>query len=75
MGHSMDPLTDLQAEAVHTIHHTILDQISETIADTWAATKKTKIDKVTVGTTIETGVTNRTHNMTREVMASRTGIK
>ena len=70
----MDLLTDLQAEAAHTIHHTIRDQISEKIADTQAAMKITKTDKLTTGTTIETEGTNRTHDTTREIIAFRTGM-
>ena len=61
----MDVLTDLQAETAHTIHHTILDQISEAIADTQSATKINTTDKLTTGTSIETEATNRTHNTTR----------
>ena len=67
-------MTDLQAEAAHTIHHTILDHISETIVDTQAAMKTTKTDKVSTGTTIETEDTNRTHDMIREIMTFRTGM-
>ena len=51
----MDPLTGLQTEAVCTIHHTILDQISEPIADTPATMRTTQTAKTTIGTTIETG--------------------
>ena len=70
----MDPLTDLPAtaETTHTTHHTILDQISEAIADT-QATKTAKTDKASTKTTIETEGTRRTHGMTRE-MGSRTGM-
>ena len=71
----MDPLTSLQAEAVHTIHHTILDQISEPIADTLATTRTTKTIKPTVGTTVETETTRRIHGTIREIMAIKTGIK
>ena len=70
----MDPLTDHRAEAVHTIHHTILHQISETTVDTRATMKIAKTDKISTGTTIETEGTNRTHGTTRE-MGFRTGIE
>ena len=70
----MDFSTDLPAETVLTIHHTILDQISETIVDTQAAMKITKTDKVSTGTTIEIEDTNRTHGTTREIMDFRTGM-
>ena len=69
----MDPLTEHPAETIHTIHHTILDQISEIIADTQAAMKITKTGKVSTETTIEAEGTNRTQGMTRE-MGFRTGM-
>ena len=67
MDLSTDPLTDHPATAgtVHTIHHTILDQISEAIADMQVTMKTTKTDKVSTGTTIETEGTNRTQDTTR----------
>ena len=70
----MDPSTNLPAGTVHVIRHTILDRISETIADTQAAMKIIKIDKVSTGTTIETEGTNRTYGMTREMTGFRTGM-
>ena len=51
---------------MHTTHHIILDQISETTVDTLAMMKTAKTDKISTGTTIETEGTNRTHGMTRE---------
>ena len=68
----MDLLTDPPAEIVHTIHHTILDQISETIMDTQA--KITRTDKVSTGTTIETEVTSKIHGMTKQIMSFKTGM-
>ena len=73
MDPSTDPLTDHPAETIHTTHHTILDQISETIEDTRAAMKITKTDKVSIETTIEAEGTNRTQGMTRG-MDFRTGM-
>ena len=70
----MDLLTDLQAGTTHTIHHIILDLISETTVHTQAAMRITKIDKITTETTIEIEGTNRTHGMTRGIMATRTGM-
>ena len=70
----MDLSTDCQAEAAHIIHHTVLDQISETIAATQATMKATTIDKPTTETTIETEDTNRTHGMIKEIIAFRTGM-
>ena len=67
-------MTDLQAGTAHTIHHIILDLISEITVDTQAAMRITKTDKVTTETTIEIKGTNRTHGMTREIMATRTGM-
>ena len=74
MDPSRDLSTDLQAETARIIHYTILDQISETIAVTQAAMKTTITDKPTTGTTIETEGTNKTHGMTKEIIAFRTGI-
>ena len=68
----MDLSTNLPAEIAHTIHHTILDQISETIADTQAKIPRT--DKVSPGTPIEAEGTSRTCGMTREIMGSKTGM-
>ena len=70
----MDLLIDLQARTAHTIHHIILDLISEITVDTQAAMRITKTDKVTTGTTTEIKVTNRTHGTTREIMTTRTGM-
>ena len=73
MDPSTDPLTDLQVEAAHTLHHIILDQISEAIVDIQATPKITKIDRISTGTTIETEVTNRTYGTTRG-MGFKTGM-
>ena len=74
MDPSMDLSTDLQAGTAHTIHHIILDLISEITVDTQAAMRITKTDKVTTETTTEIKGTNRTHSTTREIMATRTGM-
>ena len=73
MDLSKDSLTDLSAETVHTIHHTVLNQISETIVDMQAAMKIIKTDKASTGKTIETEGTNRTHGTTRG-MGFKTGM-
>ena len=65
----MDPSTDLPTETTHTI----LDQISETIADTWAAMKIIKTDKISPGTTTETEGISRTHGTTKG-MGFKTGM-
>ena len=70
----MDLSTDPPAEIVHTIHHTILDQISETIMDTQAEMKITRTDKVSTGTTIETEGTSKIYGMTKEIMSFKTGM-
>ena len=73
----MDCLTDLPAIAgtTHTthctIHHKILDQISEIVADIKATTSKA--DKTLTETTTEVEGTNKTTGMTRGV-DSRTGM-
>ena len=73
----MDPLTDLPAIAgtTHTthrtIHHKILDQISEAITDTKIMTT-TKTDRISTGTTGVEG-TNKTTSMTRG-MDFKTGM-
>ena len=75
---SMDPLTDLPAiaETTHTthytIHHIILDQISEAITDI-KVTTATKTDIISAGTAIEAEGTNKTTGMTRG-MDSKTGM-
>ena len=75
---SMDPLTDLPAiaETTHTSHrtinHIILDQNSEAITDT-KVTTTTKTDRISAGTTIEVGGTNKTTGMTRG-MGFKTGM-
>ena len=71
MDLSMDPLTDLPAIA-ETTHHTILNQISEAIADT-KIMKTAKTDRASTKTTIETEGTSRIHGTTRG-MGSRTGM-
>ena len=74
----MDLLTDLPATAgtthttCHTIHHKILDQISEIVVDTKAATT-TKADKILIDTTTEVEGTSKTTGMTRGT-ASKTGM-
>ena len=75
---SMDLLTDLPTTAgtTHTthctIHHKILDQISEIVADTKAVTT-TKGDKILTETTTEVEGTSKTTGTTRG-MHSKTGM-
>ena len=71
----MDPSTGLQAEAFHTINHTVLDQISAAIMDTLAKMRTIKTAKTSIATTIETEVTSRMHGMTRTIIDSKTGMK
>ena len=70
----MDLSTDLQAEPAHIIHHTILDQVSETIADTQATVTTCRTDKTTTETTIEIEGTSKTCGMTKETMAIKTSM-
>ena len=78
MAPSMDLLADLPATAgtTHTthctIHHKILDQISEIVVYT-KAVKTTKADKVFTETTTEVGGTSKTIGMTRGTV-SKTGM-
>ena len=67
----MDLSTDLQAGTVHLIPHTILDQITETTAIPAAMTHTA--DRDTTETTTETGDTNKTQDMTREIQITKTG--
>ena len=68
----MDLSTDLQAEPAHIIHHTILDQVLETIADTQATVTSCRTDRATTETTIEG--TSKTCGMTKETMAIKTSM-
>ena len=60
----MDLLTGHQAGTVHTIHHTILDQITGIATTTLGVTTYTT-DRATTETTIETEDSNRTQDMTK----------
>ena len=72
MGPSMDLSTDLRAGTAHLILHVILDQITGTTTPT---TMIHTTDKVTIGITTETGDTNTTQDMNKEVTTTRTGMK
>ena len=65
----MDPLTDLPAGTVHTIHHSILDQISETTMGTRVTTK---MDRTSAEKIVETEVTNKITGLTKEIIAFKT---
>ena len=69
----MDLSTGLQAETVHTIHHTILDQITG-IATTIPVVTTHTTDRPTTETTIETEDSNRTQDMTKETRTTKTGM-
>ena len=75
---STDLLTDLSAAAgtthttCRTIHHKILDQISEIVVDTKAVIT-TKADKISTETTTEVEGTSKTTSTIRG-MDSRTGM-
>ena len=66
----MDPLTDLPAGIAHTIHHSILDQISEATMGTRATAR---IDRTSVEKTMETDCTNKIIGLIREIIAFKTG--
>ena len=70
MDHSMDLLTNLQAETAHTIHHLILDQISEATIGTQVRTAST--DKTSTETTKTEG-TNKTTDLIKEIIVFKTG--
>ena len=72
MDHSMDLLTNLQAETAHTIHHLILDQISEATIGTQVRTAST--DKTSTETTTKTEGTNKTTGLIKEIIVFKTGM-
>ena len=65
----MNPLTDLQAGITHTIHHSILDQISKTIMGTQVTTRT---DRMSIEKTMEPEGINRITGLIREIIAFRT---
>ena len=71
MDLSTDLLIDLQAGTAHTIHHLILDQISEGAMGTWARTART--DRTSTGTTAETEGTNKIPGLIKEIIVFKTG--
>ena len=68
----MHLLTDLQARTAHLILHIILDQITKTTAIPAAMIHM--VDRDTTETTTETGDTNKTQDMTREIQNTKTGM-
>ena len=70
MDLSTDPFIVLQAGTTHTIHHLILDQISETTMGTQARTAKT--DKTSTETATETEGANKIPGLIREIIVFRT---
>ena len=72
MYHSTDLSIDHQVETTHLTLHIILDQITETTAT--PVTMIHTVEKATMGTTIETEVTNTTRDTNRETKTTRTGM-
>ena len=68
----MDHSTDHQAKIIHSIHHKILDQDTET-AITQATMTATR-DRATTKTTAETEITNNNQGMNREIRTTQTGM-
>ena len=62
----MFPLTDLQAGTAHTIHHSILNQISEAAMGTQPRTVRT--DRTSTETMAETKDTNKILGMIRKII-------
>ena len=69
----MDLSTGHQAETVHTIHHTILDQITG-IATTIPVVTTHTINRATKETSIETEDSNRTQDATKGTRTTKTGM-
>ena len=67
-------LRDFQAETVHIIPHSILDQITEIITVTLTTVIAHTTDRVTTETTTGTEDTNKTQDMTKETRISKTGM-
>ena len=67
------PSTDHHKETTHSIHHKILDQITEvTVTPTM---KIHKIDKASTETTAEIEGTNNNQDTNREIKTTRTGMR
>ena len=65
MDPGTDHLTDHQAKIIHSIHHKILDQITEAAITQVTMTGKT--DRTTTETTAETEVTSNNRGTNREI--------
>ena len=71
-GDGMDHLTDHQAKIIHSIHHKILDQVTE--AAITQATMTATTDRTTAKTTTETEITNNNKDTNREIRTTQTGM-
>ena len=65
-------MTDHQAKIIHSIHHKILDQITE--AAIIQVTMMGTTDRTTTETMAETEVTNNNRGMNREIRTTQTGM-
>ena len=65
-------MTDHQAKIIHSIHHKILDQITE--AAITQATMTATTDRTTTKTMAETEITNNNQDMNREIRTTQTGM-
>ena len=68
----MDHSTDHQAKIIHSIHHKILDQITEAAITQVTMTGTT--DRTTTETMAETEVTSNNRGTNREIRTTQTGI-
>ena len=68
----MDHLTDHQARIINSIHHKILDQITE--ATISQVTTMGTTDRTTTETMAETEVTSNNQGMNREIRTTQTGM-
>ena len=65
-------MTDHQAKIIHSIHHKILDQVTE--AAITQATMTATTDRTTIETTTETEITNNNQDTNREIRTTQTGM-
>ena len=72
MDPGTDHSTDHQAKIIHSIHHKILDQITE--AAITQVTMMGTTDRMTTETAAETEVTSNNQGMNREIKTTQTGM-
>ena len=72
MDPGTDQLTDHRAKIIHSIHHKILDQVTE--AAITEATMTATTDRTTTVIMAETGITNNNQGTSREIRTTQMGM-